>query len=177
MAKKTTGRRAKPAGAGGAAKTRSNPAAAAPGSAAFVKAKHAPGALAGTVKKAGGKAARADKGQPGEVAIERLPEPHRSIARAADAAIRKAVPGCTSIVKWGNACYYTPDGRAFATIYQTRAGINLGLPGAGLDDPEGLLEGTGKTMRHVKLGRPVDARRSEVAALVRQAEAVAFERM
>jgi Domain of unknown function (DU1801) len=38
------------------------------------------------------------------------------------------------------------------TIGLTRAGVNLGVfGGASLDDPAGLLEGTGKVHRHVKI--------------------------
>ncbi|WP_295997214.1 DUF1801 domain-containing protein [Rugamonas sp.] len=49
---------------------------------------------------------------------------------------------------------------AFAYVDAFRAHVNVGFfQGAALDDPAGLLEGEGKSMRHVKLrpGRPVDA--------------------
>lgn len=49
---------------------------------------------------------------------------------------------------------------AFAYVGAFRAHANLGFfHGAALDDPAGLLQGTGKRMRHVKLlsGRPPDA--------------------
>ena len=59
---------------------------------------------------------------------------------------------------------------AFAYVNAFRAHVNVGFfHGALLDDPAGLLEGTGKRMRHAKLrpgGRPVDA-----AALARLVEA------
>jgi hypothetical protein len=42
---------------------------------------------------------------------------------------------------------------AFAYVNAFRAHVNLGFfEGAGLTDPEGLLQGIGKRMRHVKLG-------------------------
>ncbi len=49
---------------------------------------------------------------------------------------------------------------AFAYVNAFKAHVNLGFfHGAELSDPEGLLEGTGKFMRHVKLapGREVNA--------------------
>ena len=49
---------------------------------------------------------------------------------------------------------------AFAYVDAFRAHVNVGFfLGAGMADPDGLLEGTGKFMRHVKLGpgRDVDA--------------------
>ncbi len=48
---------------------------------------------------------------------------------------------------------------AFAYANAFKAHVNVGLfRGAELDDPNGLLEGAGKFMRHVKLrpGRPAD---------------------
>ena len=50
---------------------------------------------------------------------------------------------------------------AFAYVHAFKAHVNVGFfRGAELADPDGLLEGTGKLMRHVKLGpeRDVDAR-------------------
>jgi hypothetical protein len=44
---------------------------------------------------------------------------------------------------------------------------------AELDDPDGLLEGTGKGMRHVKVVRVKDIRKHAVAALVRAATLLA----
>jgi len=52
------------------------------------------------------------------------------------------------------------SGAAFAYVGAFKAHANVGFfHGAELPDPEGLLQGTGKRMRHVKLtfGRPVDA--------------------
>ncbi len=49
---------------------------------------------------------------------------------------------------------------AFAYVNAFRAHVNVGFfRGAEIADPEGLLEGTGRFMRHVKLGpgRDVDA--------------------
>jgi hypothetical protein len=49
---------------------------------------------------------------------------------------------------------------AFAYVGAFKAHANVGFfHGASLDDPAGLLEGSGKRMRHVKLrwGAPVDA--------------------
>jgi hypothetical protein len=48
---------------------------------------------------------------------------------------------------------------AFGYVNAFTAHVNVGFfRGAGLDDPAGLLEGSGRLMRHVKLrpGRPLD---------------------
>ena len=41
--------------------------------------------------------------------------------------------------------------------------------GTELDDPDKVLEGTGKSMRHIKLREPKDASRPEVRRMIRQA--------
>ncbi|HVY65469.1 MAG TPA: DUF1801 domain-containing protein [Gammaproteobacteria bacterium] len=59
---------------------------------------------------------------------------------------------------------------AFAYVNVFSAHVNVGFfHGADLDDPKGLLVGTGKRMRHVKLhpGVPVDE--AALAALIRAA--------
>src|SRR5689334_12718062 len=57
---------------------------------------------------------------------------------------------------------------AFGYVDAFTAHVNVGFfQGAHLDDPAGLLEGTGKRMRHVKLG---PGRQVDVAALTRLIE-------
>jgi hypothetical protein len=61
---------------------------------------------------------------------------------------------------------------AFAYVGVFKAHVNVGFfLGADLNDPAGLLEGSGKRMRHVKLkpGEPVD--REALGALIEQAYA------
>jgi hypothetical protein len=48
--------------------------------------------------------------------------------------------------------------------------VNLGLyHGASLNDPAGLLEGTGRRLRHVKVRTLSDSKNPAIAALLRQA--------
>lgn len=59
------------------------------------------------------------------------------------------------------------DDAAFAYVDAFAAHVNLGFyQGADLDDPKGLLEGSGKRMRHVKVrwGQPADE--AALAALI-----------
>jgi len=58
----------------------------------------------------------------------------------------------------------------FAAISPQRERVNLGLAnGVGLPDPEGLLEGTGVGIRHIKLASPEAAVAPAVRELVRGA--------
>jgi hypothetical protein len=59
---------------------------------------------------------------------------------------------------------------AFGYVNVFRAHANVGFfHGAELDDPKGLLEGTGKRMRHVKVKPGVDLEWAALAALIRAA--------
>jgi len=58
----------------------------------------------------------------------------------------------------------------FAAISPQRERVNLGLAGGiGLADPDGLLEGDGKAIRHIKLTSPEAAGAPAVRELVRGA--------
>ena len=55
-------------------------------------------------------------------------------------------------------------------------GVNLGFNhGATLADPNQILEGTGKQIRHIKIRSPLDLERPEVRAYVRRARKVALD--
>jgi hypothetical protein len=58
----------------------------------------------------------------------------------------------------------------FAAISPQRERVNLGLAnGADLPDPDGLLEGEGKAIRHVKLTSPAAASTPAIKELIRGA--------
>jgi hypothetical protein len=58
----------------------------------------------------------------------------------------------------------------FCYIAPLKNGVNLGFyRGARLPDPEGLLEGTGKGLRHVKIRAAADLRPATLKKLVRAA--------
>ncbi len=121
-------------------------------------------------------AKRADLDAPGEVAIERLPGEKREAARHIHTTILRLVPDAISKVKWGNACYFDGE-RAFAVLYETKSGVNLGLPGATLADPDHLLHGEGKVMRHVKLKTRADAQHPGIPPLILAAKKIGFDGM
>ena len=95
-----------------------------------------------------------------------------AIARRLRAMIREVDAGTVETVRLGdNAATYgvgpkkMTDGYAY--IMPMRGYINLGFyQGAALADPERLLEGTGKGLRHVKVRSLAEADRAPVRALV-----------
>lgn len=88
--------------------------------------------------------------QPGELG---------AIARAWFARLRRCGADVRELMHDGYATACVGDA-PFAYVGVFKAHVNVGFfQGAALPDPAGLLEGTGKRMRHVKLrpGRPCDA--------------------
>src|SRR5207244_4780970 len=57
-----------------------------------------------------------------------------------------------------------PDLVFFISAHKEHA--NIGLRGADLPDPKGLMEGTGKHMRHVKLRKVQDVDNPDLRALL-----------
>jgi hypothetical protein len=99
------------------------------------------------------------RGQPKEV---------RDLAAAARATFAEALPGAREAIKWG---FPTWVGAGNVVAIIPHAGhVNLQFhKGSSLPDPGGILEGTGKAMRHVKLRHAKDLRTPAVKALVRAA--------
>ncbi len=82
--------------------------------------------------------------------------------------VRQVAPEFTKHVKWGQGCW-TLDGDPRIYIHAEPHYVQFGFyRGSTLDDPEGLLEGSGKYVRHVKVFETRSLRRSALAELIRQ---------
>src|ERR1700716_2056008 len=98
----------------------------------------------------------------------------REIAVKAREAILSVMPDATEKVYPGWKVIQYGGGAdmksVFAVISPQRERVNLGLAnGVDIPDPEGLLEGDGKAVRHVKLTSPEAASAPAVRELVRGA--------
>ena len=92
----------------------------------------------------------------------------RPIADTLDRTIRDAEPELTNSIKWGNPVYEKQG--LVCYIAATKAYVSLGFfSGAALSDPEGILEGKSKKLRHVKLKELGDIQEERISAWVRQA--------
>ena len=92
------------------------------------------------------------------------------IAKDLRALVQQIAPDATETLHpgWKVVSYGHAD--KFCAIAPHKNTVNLQFhQGASLDDPARLLTGTGKSMRHVKLGKPADARGRALRALVRVA--------
>lgn len=113
--------------------------------------------------------------------LKEIPDATRPIVRAARRAVRAIAPTATEVLyqmrrpanksaMWKIARYARTDGTNVAGVgtFRTYAALWF-YRGRELDDPRGLLEGSGKTSRFIRLRSPGDAERPEVKRLIRQA--------
>lgn len=85
--------------------------------------------------------------------------------------IRNAAPEARESIKWAQPVYEL--GGPFCYFKAFKSSLNFGFwRGVDLDDPNGLLEGSGDKMRHVKLTSIEDVNTDAFAAFVRQAIAL-----
>ena len=91
-----------------------------------------------------------------------------AVMKQLDAIVRAAAPKATRSIKWAQPVYEENGPFAFMTASANH--VTLGFwRGAELSDPKGLLEGDGERMKHVKIRRPEDVRKTQLAAWVREA--------
>lgn len=95
-----------------------------------------------------------------------ITDPLRLMAREWFALIRSCGPDTREVLHDGFPTACVADAAfAYVAAYKTHAAVGF-FHGVDLPDPAGLLEGSGKRMRHVKL-KPVDAiNQSALAALI-----------
>jgi hypothetical protein len=107
--------------------------------------------------------------------VRRLPPGTRGLVSALRAVVRRTVPDAEETVLWGGLSYHRPEvgGRVKGAVCQivVKGGaVRLDfIHGIRLKDPSRLLEGRLVSKRFVPIATAADARRSEIAALIRDA--------
>jgi hypothetical protein len=99
---------------------------------------------------------RKDLGAPIDGFFAKQPPQLRAILDQLRAMIAEAAPDATAATKWGMP-FYSVGANTLCALAAFKAHVNLILPGppGTYADPDGLLEGDGKTGKHLKL-RPAD---------------------
>jgi hypothetical protein len=94
---------------------------------------------------------------------------NQAIIRALRRFVKSAQPELSEAVKWGNGCWLGSKGPV-AYVYSADGYVQFGFfHGSALKDPNGLLEGSGKFVRHTKVYKPADIDKKAFAALLKQA--------
>ena len=113
---------------------------------------------------------RADLGAPVDGFFAKQPPILRPILDELRKLVDEVAPDASSSIKWGMP-FYTLGGNTLCALAGFKAHVNLILPGppGTYADPRGLLEGDGKTGKHLKLRSLEELPRAEVRAWLRLA--------
>ena len=114
---------------------------------------------------------RADYGNSVDAWFASLDDTIAPVAVQVRSLILASVPGMTECIKWG-----MPNYEKGGMVCALRAGkgyvaLQFGTIGTSLEDPGGLLEGTGKGARHVKIRSQDEIKASLFSAWIQQAAA------
>ena len=94
---------------------------------------------------------------------------NQDVIRALRTFVKRVAPQLQESVKWGNGCWV--QGKApVAYVYSAPDHVQFGFfGGSALKDPMRLLNGEGKFVRHIKVGKQSDIDERAFGALLRQA--------
>jgi hypothetical protein len=117
-------------------------------------------------------AKRADLGAPVGGFFAKQPPHLRPILDQLRKLVDDAAPDATSSLKWGMP-FYEIGGNTYCALAGFKAHVNLILPGAPgtYVDPDGILQGEGKTGQHLKLRSLDELPRDTVSRWLRTAAA------
>jgi hypothetical protein len=102
--------------------------------------------------------------------LEKVASDKKDLVYSLDSLIIQAAPELQTSLKWGNLTYH--HAQNICSLVTHKNHINLQFWNAiGLDDPEHLLQGTGRTMRHIKIEKESDINHLYIARLIKQATA------
>jgi hypothetical protein len=111
------------------------------------------------------KASRAKKAKKSAYMKDENPE-LRKVARALRNFVKRSVPGVKETVNaWGIPTFEAPNPFCFYMVGKNHVTFGFHF-GTSLQDPEQLLEGTGKNIRHVKLRTVADLEQKSLPGLV-----------
>ena len=94
---------------------------------------------------------------------------NQAIIRVLRKFVKQVAPRLQESVKWGNGCWIKGDAPV-AYVHCKDDHVQFGFfRGYALKDPKGLLNGQGKFVRHIKVGKRTDIDDTAFAALLKQA--------
>ena len=99
---------------------------------------------------------------------QKLTAEQAAIVNALRQLVRAAAPKSTESIKWAQPVF--EEIGPFAFIKPAKNHVTFGFwRGAQLDDPQGLLQGEGDRMKHIRLTSAADIRKKDFQAWVKQA--------
>jgi hypothetical protein len=99
----------------------------------------------------------------------------KDVAAQVRGIVTTAAPEAKESIKWAQAVYEVNG--PFSYIKAFKNSVNFGFwRGVDIDDPKGLLQGSGEKMRHVKLTGTADIDKEAFGAYVKQAVTLNLEK-
>jgi hypothetical protein len=92
----------------------------------------------------------------------------RKVAALSEAVVRENAPGLRTEKHWGLAWYVGNDLVLTVGAFTHHVGVEF-WRGSTVPDPDHLLEGTGKNLRHAKIRTAAEARSPKLVRLIRAA--------
>jgi len=111
------------------------------------------------------------KGKDVDAFVKKIEPGKRASVEALRKFVKKQAPGLQEAIKWGNITWIGTDNVCWIIVYKDHVDFGF-FKGAQLKDPKGLLEGTGKGLRHIKVYSPADIKQKEYNDLLKQALAL-----
>ena len=103
-----------------------------------------------------------------ETWISEAPPSQQRQLRALRALILENAPDATETIKWNQPCF--SQKRLFCYLQRAKTHVTLGFQyGARLDDPQSLLTGDGKLMRHINFATEDHINEAACKALIGEA--------
>jgi hypothetical protein len=94
---------------------------------------------------------RKDLGAPADGYFARQAPDKRALLEALRALVKQAAPDARESIKWGMPFYEKNGSLCALASFKSYVSLNVFAPPDVLEDPEGKLEGSGKSMRHLKV--------------------------
>ncbi len=94
---------------------------------------------------------RADYGTAADAFFDSLEDAVAPLARELRSIIRRALPHTSESIKWGMPVYEQDGVICAIRPSSDYVALQFYSSGSKLSDPDGLLEGTGRRMRHIKI--------------------------
>lgn len=88
--------------------------------------------------------------------VQELPPPQRALAEQLRELVFHTVPGAGESIKWKMPVFEHHGLLCYIAAHKGHLRFGFYQQGTRLNDPDGLLEGSGKSMRHVKIREPSD---------------------
>jgi hypothetical protein len=111
------------------------------------------------------------KGKDVDAFVKKIEPGKRASVEALRKFVKRAAPQLQEAIKWGNITWMGKDNVCWIIVYKDHVDFGF-FKGAELKDPKGLLEGTGKGLRHIKVYASWDIKEKEYGNLLKQALAL-----